>query len=195
LKKYGIEEKFMVLVYSGSLSSQRNLRNLILAFWKACMKIKNLRLIILGEGDDLNHLKLLAEELSISDKVFFLGYVNYTEVPKFLSAADIAVSYIPIIPAFDAQPPVKTVEYLACSLPVIATDTKGNKRFIVHEWNGLLTKDDPDSLSKAIVRLAQDANLRATLSRNARSSVKNYDWTTIVKERILPAYQKILQMQ
>jgi glycosyltransferase involved in cell wall biosynthesis len=125
--------------------------------------------------------------------VFFLGYVNYAEVPKFLSVADIAISYVPIIPAFDAQPPVKTVEYLACSLPVIATSTRGNKRFIVHEWNGLLTKDDPTSLSEAIIRLSEDAHLRETLSRRARSSVKNHDWKTIVHRRILPAYQKILQ--
>lgn len=195
LARYDIKENDVVLVYLGNLNPERKLRNLILAFWKAYMKIKNLKLLIIGEGEELNDLKLLTEGLSISDKVLFLGYVKYAEVPRFLSITDIAISYVPIISAFDAQPPVKTVEYLACSLPVIATDTKGNKRFIVHEWNGLLTKDDPDSLSKAIVRLAQDANLRATLSRNARSSVKNHDWKIIVKERILPAYQKILKMQ
>ena len=195
LSRYGIEEKAMIVVYSGSVSSKRNLRNLILAFWKACMKVENLRLMILGEGDYLSHLKLLSEELSISDKVFFLGYINYSEVPKFLSVADIAVSYVPIIPAFDAQPPVKTVEYLACSLPVIATSTRGNKRFIVHEWNGLLTKDDPSSLSKAIIKLSQDENLREKLSQMARPSVEDHDWGTIVKRRIFPAYQKIIHTQ
>jgi len=195
LSKYCLEEKDIILVYSGNVSSRRKLSNLILAFWKAHMIVENLRLMILGEGDDLNHLKSLADDLSISDKVLFLGYVDYAEVPKFLSIADIAVSYVPIVPSYDAQPPVKTVEYLACSLPVIATSTKGNKRFIVHEWNGLLTDDDSSSLSKAIVRLSQEQNLREKLSQNAKSSVKDYDWRTIVNRRILPAYQRIIQTQ
>lgn len=195
LSRYGIEEKATILVYSGSVSSKRKLRNLILAFWKACIKFENLRLLILGEGDDVSHLKMLTQKLAISDKVFFLGYINYFDVPKFLSVADIAVSYVPIIPAFDAQPPAKTVEYLACSLPVIATSTRGNNRFVVHGWNGLLTKDDPGSLSKAIVKLSQDEGLREKLAEMARPSVEDYDWGKIVERRILPAYQKILQTQ
>jgi len=193
LSKYDILDSDVVLVYSGSLGPQRKLENLIYAFWKASKAIKNLRLILLGAGEDLAHLRTIAEKLAISDKVLFLGYVNYWQMPKFLSAADIAVSYVPLVSAFDRQPPQKTIEYLACSLPVIATGTRGNRQFIVHEKNGLLTNDEPSSLSEAIIRLSQDASLRAILSRNARYSVKDYDWKEIVEERILPAYQKILQ--
>jgi glycosyltransferase involved in cell wall biosynthesis len=194
LSRYGIQQEGLIVVYSGSLNARRKLGNLILAFWRACTEVPNLQLIILGEGDDLNHLKSLSQRLSISDRVFFLGYVNYREVPAFLSAADIAVSYVPIFPAFDAQPPLKTIEYLACSLAVIATNTTGNRRFIAHEWNGLLTKDDPKSVSESIIRLSRDARLRETLSGRATRSVENYDWKTIIEERILPAYQETLRM-
>jgi len=192
LSKHDIPESDVVLVYSGSLDPERRTENLIYAFWEASKVIKNLRLMVLGEGRNLGNLRSVAEKLAISDKVLFLGYVDYGRMPAFLSAADIAVSYVPLVPAFDKQPPLKTIEYLACSLPVIATETAGNRQFIAHEKNGLLTKDDPNSLSETIIRLSKDADLRATLSRNARPSVKNYDWKTIVEERILPAYKKIL---
>jgi glycosyltransferase involved in cell wall biosynthesis len=192
LSRYGVKERDIVLVYSGSLSPQRKIENLIYAFWKASKEVKNLRLVLLGAHENLNYLKLLTEKLVISDKVLFLGYIDYQQMPKFLSAADIAVSYIPLVSAFDKQPPQKTIEYLACSLPVIATETVGNKRFIVHERNGLLTKDDPNSLSETIIRLSQDMHLREALSQRARPSVEDYDWKTIVNRRILHAYQKIL---
>jgi len=194
LSRHGIHERDLIVVYSGSLNAARKLSNLILAFRRACTEVRNLRLVVLGEGDDLNHLKSLSQRLSISDRVFFLGYVDYREVPRFLSAADIAVSYVPIFPAFDLQPPLKTIEYLACSLAVIATSTTGNRRFVAHEWNGLLTEDDPKSLSESIIRLSRDAALRESLSQRARGSVKNYDWKTIIEERVLPAYQEILRM-
>jgi|Deesub1362A_J573_1020465.scaffolds.fasta_scaffold02558_4 glycosyltransferase involved in cell wall biosynthesis len=194
LSRYGIEERDLVLVYSGSLDPERRIENLIYAFWKASKTVKNLRLIILGTGKDFNRLNSLARKLSVSDRVLFLGYVDYQQIPEFLSAADIGLSYIPIIPTFNNLPPLKTIEYLACSLPVIATETAGNRQFIIHKWNGLLAKDDPSSFSEAMIKLSQDAGLRAALSRNARSSVKNYDWEAIVKRKILPAYQKVLQM-
>lgn len=193
LSRYGVRDRDIVLVYSGSLNPQRKIENLVYAFWKASKVVRNLQLILLGTGGDLNRLRSLVEELAISDKVLFLGYVNYPQMPKFLSAADIAVSYVPLVPAFERQPPQKTIEYLACSLPVIATETWGNRQFIVHERNGLLTKDDSNSLSEAIIRLSRDMHLRENLSQRARLSVKDYDWKTIFNRRILPAYQKILQ--
>jgi len=193
LARHGVKETDIVLIYSGSLDPSRRIDNLIHAFWKALKKVKDLKLVILGEGAGFNCLKLLVKKLGISDRVFFLGYVDYREVPALLSAADIAVSYVPVTPAYDAQPPVKTIEYLACSLPVIATETVGNRCFIGHERNGLLTRDDPNSLSEAIIRLSQDEHLRKALSKRARPSVKEYDWNAIVNRRILHAYQKVLQ--
>ena len=192
LRGYDIREKDIILVYLGSLGKMRRLEKLIFAFKKACLEVKNLRLMVLGEGDDLQHLKTITKKLLLSDKVFFTGYINFSEVPKYLSAADIGISYVPIIPCFDAQPPIKTVEYLACSLPVIATSTKGNCLFINHKENGFLTKGDPDSLSKAMIRLCRNVNLRQKLAKNARTSIIQYDWRTIVKEKILPAYRKVL---
>lgn len=193
LSGYGIQEKDIVLVYLGSISQKRRLVNLIQAMWKSSIKIQNLRLIILGEGGELKRLKLLAKKLSISGKIFFLGYIQYSEVPRFLLAADVAISYIPIVPAFNSQPSGKTVEYLACSLPVIATNTKGNRRFVINGINGVLCEDDPDSLSKAIIKLCLDVGFRNKLATNARHSIADYDWRTIVKEKILPAYRKVLR--
>lgn len=193
LSRYGILENEIVIVYLGNLNFERRLQNLILAFWKASKKIEDLRLMIIGDGNSLPDLKLLTNKLSLSDKIFFLGYIDYSKVPSFLSAADIAISYIPIVPAFDAQPPTKTVEYLACSLPVIATATQGNIRFIEHEKNGLLTGDDPNSISKAIIRLCLDVNFRQILAENARSSIIKYDWRTIITEKLLPAYHEVLR--
>jgi glycosyltransferase involved in cell wall biosynthesis len=192
LMKYGILTNDIVLVYLGSLNSKRKLQNLIVAFFKALKQIQNLKLIFIGEGEDHFSLNDLTNKLSISNKVFFLGYLDYRDVPMILSAANIAISYVPITPAFDAQPPTKTIEYLSCSLPVIATGTRGNKEIIKHEINGLISKDDPYSLSEEIIRLCLDISLQNKLSTNARASIDKYDWHKIVEEKILPNYLEVL---
>jgi glycosyltransferase involved in cell wall biosynthesis len=191
--KYGIREKKIKIVYLGSIAPQRRLQNVILAFYKASLKIENIILIIIGSGIDLSNLKRLTKKYSLSDKIIFTGHIKFTYIPQLLSKMDIAISYIPIVPAFDAQPPVKTLEYLACSLPVIATSTKGNQIFIKHLDNGLLVKDTPESISKAIIWLYNDLDLRTKLAQNARPSVEKYNWRNIVEKQILPAYQQLLR--
>ena len=113
-------------------------------------------------------------------------------VPEYLGIADIGISYIPINEFFDRQPALKTLEYLAGGLPVIATNTAGNRLFIKHGYNGLLTGDDEDGLAQAIESLAADRKLREELACNSRGSVKDFDWTQIVKGQLLPVYETVL---
>jgi len=192
LSKYGIKNDDLVIVYLGSLSPSRRIEKLLKAFYLAAQKVDNLWLMILGTGSALDFLKSLTVKFGISDRVLFLGYIEYRKVPYFLSNSDIGISYIPMVHYYDIQPPQKIIEYLACSLPVIATNTRGNKRYLINEINGLLTQDDPISLSEAIIRLSLDSNLRNYLSRNARSSVKDYDSIKITRKFLLPAYKSIL---
>lgn len=192
LFKYGVKNDDIVLVYLGNLSPARKIHILIEAFSLAVKKVDQLFLIVLGIGSDLERLQLLVSKLGLSQKILFLGYIGYRQVPSLLSASDIGIAYIPITPEYNVQPPQKTIEYLACSLPVIATSTRGNKRYITHEMNGLLTKDDPYSFSDAIVRLSTNDDLRKTLSKNARPSVENYESRKIAKHFILTSYRRII---
>ncbi len=190
-EKYGIKDE-VLLIHTGSLHPKRSLHEVIYGFKKVLEKKDNLKLMFVGNGPDIQKLKKVAKDLKLEERIIFTDYVDYYEMPDHLNAADIAISYIPITPEFDVQPPLKTVEYLACGLPTIATDTLGNRRFIEDGYNGLLVRDDPESLSEAIIRLLQHKDLRETLVRNSRASVVNYDFKVIVREKLLPLYEGIL---
>jgi glycosyltransferase involved in cell wall biosynthesis len=109
-----------------------------------------------------------------------------------LNAADIGISYVPKTPQYDPQPPLKTVEFLACGLPTIATDTVGNRVFIRNEYNGLLIDDTVESLSNAIVKLVTDTSLRTKFASVSRQSVRKYDWQNIVEKKLIPIYRWII---
>jgi glycosyltransferase involved in cell wall biosynthesis len=191
-KDYGLKPNNLILIYTGNISKTRRIEDIIIAFFKASKIIKDLQLIILGEDENLVNLKLLTEKLGLKDKIIFLGNRNYSEIPLFLSLADVGLAYIPIIPIYNPQPPQKTIEYLAASLPVIATKTKGNMRFIKDELNGLLVKDNPDDLALAMIRLKNDKKLMLSLARKTKKNIGQYDLKIIVK-KLEQVYCRILQ--
>lgn len=181
-----------VFVYQGAFVGRR-LDALLRAFSVLLGRHPDSGLLLLGSGSEESSLRELARSLGIGRKARFTGLVPYEEVPGYLRLADIGVSYIPMTDYYDVQTPLKTMEFLACGLPVIATATKANNDIVKDGYNGLLVNDEEASFADAMFRLAADGALRGELARNARGSVMGLDWKEIVGKELLPAYRKILQ--
>lgn len=190
-EKYFFASEDYVICYLGHLYIERRLHHLIETIYISKKEIPNLKLLFIGDGDDINRLKNIAQKLFLAKDVVFTGFIKYEEIPKYLNFTDIAVSYVPITKGYDSQPPIKTIEYLATEMPVIATNTQGNRYFIKNNQNGLLVGDDPESLAGAIIRLAKNPELREKLIKNTRKSVEKYDWQNIIEEKILPVYRNL----
>lgn len=193
-QKYDIGEQQVVLMYSGSIIPNRNLSVLVRAFKQVSDKLDNIRLFFVGAGAELAQLKELSQELRLGDKLVFTGFVGYNAVPEYLKMADVGISYIPINDFLDCQPSLKTIEYLAAGLPVIVTNTAGNRLFVKHGYNGLLVNDDENNVAEAITSLATNTKLRRQFANNSHSSVSNFDWMLIVKDQLIPAYKSLLNI-
>lgn len=100
------------------------------------------------------------------------------------------LAYVPRRP-YDAALPLKTLEYLACGLPVVATNTVGTRMVVQSGVNGLLVDEDRHSFAKGICELAK-VPWFPTASENARHSVESDDRVTIVSQRLIPLYQGLL---
>jgi glycosyltransferase involved in cell wall biosynthesis len=106
-------------------------------------------------------------------------------------AFDIGAAFIPDKPQYRNQPPLKTVEYLATGLPVAATDTPGNRRFVTHDENAEVAAPNVDAYADSLVELATDEEYRNRLSERARESVLEYDYERIVTDRLIPLYERL----
>lgn len=182
-----------LICYVGHLYAERKLHRLIEAIYISKKYLSTLKLLFIGDGEDKNRLKMIAQNLGLGKDIIFVGFIKYEEIPEYLNISDMAISYVPITIGYDVQPPFKTIEYLACGLPVIATDTKGNRFFIKNGENGLLVGDDPESISEAIVSIVKNPELRAKMIKNARKSVESYNWQNIIEEKILPVYKELVK--
>jgi glycosyltransferase involved in cell wall biosynthesis len=161
------------ICYTGSLYSWKGIDTLI----KAMKYLLNERLVIVGGGGRLEELKNLAETEGVAERVIFVGAVPHTSIPQYLSQAKIAV--IPNIPEGPSRfsSPLKLFEYMACGLPIVASDIPVFQEILREGENALLFKSgDPVSLALKIERLARDPGLALKLAAAAKEDAKNYTY-------------------
>jgi glycosyltransferase involved in cell wall biosynthesis len=137
-----------------------------------------------GEGDYERELRLLSEELGISDRVDFLGFRQ--DVPAELQQIDLLVH------ASQFEPGGLAVsEGMAAGLPVIASRSGGPAEYIAHGQTGLLhTPGDVDELAH-LMELARDFELRVRLASAGRELARKFE-PAKVAQAWLRTYREIL---
>lgn len=142
-----------------------------LAAARACGLDRRVRLTLVGaplfDGDLVHEhaLRTLVDRLGLTDAIEFRGHVD--DVAAEYARAD-AVLHTSRRPEPFGQ---VVVEALAAGRPVIAADTGGPAEILTHEHDGLLVpSDDPAALAAAMLRIADDAALRASLVTEGRST-------------------------
>lgn len=126
------------------------------------------RLVFAGGGaaDYTAQLSAMAAELGLVDRIEFLGQRN--DVPRLLAGADIGIL------ASDHEGFSNALlEYMAASLPVVATATGGNLDAVEEGRTGFLVPPaSPIALGKAVAALVQDADLRGRFGVAGRRKIE-----------------------
>jgi glycosyltransferase involved in cell wall biosynthesis len=179
----------IVFVYMGRLVDWKAVDILLNAFagLNASAAVK---LIIVGDGDQREALKAMADALLgnmthfPAPKIEFTGWLTQRECSKLLGDADVLV-----LPSLYECGGAVVLEAMALSKPVIATDWGGPSDYL-DETCGILVKPTSkqaliDGFSVAMLQLVQSADLRLRLGNNARLKIeKHFDWSVKVDKMI-----------
>ena len=176
--KFDINENQKVLLYSGRISREKNLKFLLKAL-KPVLTETNTKLIIVGGGSFESELKQLISKLKLKKSVIYTGYVPYKEVHSYYSLSDIFVTT-----SKSEVFPLTILEALASSIPVVAIDAVGTGDIINNEINGLLTRDNTKDYRNAVNRLLNNDSERNRLAQNARISVEKLSVENCAKKHI-----------
>ncbi len=97
--------------------------------------------LILTQSDP-EMIRSLLEKRGYSSSDLFIGRVVSEDIPRYLSAADAAVSFISSCYSKQASSPTKNAEYLACGLPVIANSGVGDvDNQLIGDRTGIIVDD------------------------------------------------------
>ena len=129
-------------------------------------------MVLAGEGEQLDYLKNIANELNVSEHVSFLGVRN--DLPDLLAAADSV-----LMPSLNEGFPRTAIEAMAAGKPIIATNVGGTSEAIIDGETGILVPaKNIEVMSSTLLRLVNDENLQflcwsrhVTSSRNAKSTI------------------------
>lgn len=184
-------EKMSVL-YVGTLSG-RNILSTVMAFHKFTIQNTKRRdsFDIIARGDKYQEGLILdyINKHALHDCVKFHGEVNFPELTKYYLAANVGLSYIPITPYYNDQPPTKTFEYLLAGMYVIATATSENCR-VINSENGCLIGDDIEDVAKAFTSSA--AVIPNINNLKIHKDSQGYSWDAIVDDNLLPLLNKAM---
>ena len=143
-----------------------------------------LRVIIIGEGEERKNLEDLISQLNLKSHVFLVG--NIKNAAEFLPAFDIYVSS-----SVKEGFPYSILEAMSAGLPIVATKVGGVPEMISDGENGLLAEPaNPEELAKRIKILVEDKNLRKILGEQAKKNIDEKFRIEKMIEKIKEVYLK-----
>jgi glycosyltransferase involved in cell wall biosynthesis len=101
------------------------------------------------------------------DGLTFTPWSEATEISS-VQAMDIGIMPLPDEPWARGKSGYKLIQYMACGLPVVASPVGVNSTIVEDGVSGLLA-NDPDQWRAALIRLIDDAALRASMGRAGRA--------------------------
>jgi len=182
------------LIYVGTLSN-RNIMNLINGFKTYILNYplkSKTTLTVIGDGynNELEIINRFIKNQFLEDVIFTTGYVQNDKLGIYFDNASCGVSYVPITPYYQNQPPTKTYEYLLSGLPVLATNTHANAK-IIHSSNGVLIEDNIEAVAKGIFEISE--KLSFYNSKQIQKEMEGSLWKNIVDDILYPYLISIIQ--
>lgn len=176
-QKYRFKEDDIVLFFMGWLYMFSGLKETI----EQIVSVNNqsVKLFILGEGDLKEVLLTLISKYDLENKVIIHEWINYRELPEYVSMADIC-----ILPAYENEimndiVPIKLYEYMALNKPVISTLLGG----IYKEFgknNGVVYINKSSEVIEKAIELKNKKMIDDLGEKAHQFVVKNCDWDKLI---------------
>lgn len=183
-----------VLIYQGTMAKIRRLEILVHSFSRVVKHRDGAKLLMVGEGDDREDLRKLAEGLGIGKNVIFTGRVAYEEVPQYVAASDIALCPVPPLYLYKLSSPLKLFEYMAMAKPVVANEEIPEQKEALEEsGGGILVPFTPEAFANAIIELLDSRGKAAEMGQKGREWVVKNRSYEILARRIEHRYFELLR--
>ncbi|WP_395059390.1 glycosyltransferase [Flavobacterium sp.] len=183
INEYTINKKKYILFFGRLEEKSKNFSLMIEAFSVSKIYEKGYKLLILGNGPDLNLIEKIIKKYKLEEYIEIIPFqnnpFNYVKNAKFTILTSRYEGF-----------PMSIIESLALGTPIVSVDcNSGPAEVIINEYNGLLVKNyDVFILADAIKRFVDDKRLYDICKSNTLKSVNHLSVDNISKQ-----WKKILE--
>ena len=161
-KKLGIKKKDFVVMTVSRLAKEKSVDRIINNHKELVKKYSNMKLLIVGDGPDIDKLKDEAKSLGVSDSVIFTGKVPLNDIPIYYQLGNVFVTA-----SKSETQGLTVVEAISSSLPVVAVKDDSFVNSVIEDFNGFVFTDDEKYIN-SISKLYEDKDLYNILSNQSR---------------------------
>ncbi|MBI4722649.1 MAG: glycosyltransferase family 4 protein [Candidatus Stahlbacteria bacterium] len=174
--KYNTEEKeHFNLIYHGTLVKRYGVDIAIKAV--SIINIPNIKLNIIGDGEELEELIKLAHSLSLQDKVYFSKkFIPVNVIPDIIAKMDVGLVPNRVNIFTNDILNAKLLEYVASGIPTIVSRTAGIEYYLDESKVVFFEPGNAEILAQKILWLYNNPAERIKLATNAKKFLTQYNW-------------------
>ncbi|NEU31182.1 N-acetyl-alpha-D-glucosaminyl L-malate synthase BshA [bacterium LRH843] len=184
---YEIEDDERVIIHISNFRPVKRVPDVIRSFANIVKEVKA-KLLLIGNGPELQVARQLVKEYQLEDKVRFLG--NQKHVAELLSLSDLL-----LLVSEKESFGLVALEAMACGVPVVGTNTGGIPEVVIDGETGYLCEvGDIERISRRALDLLLDQKLYESFSRNGIERVNKVFHSQIIVEEYESLYRKMLAL-
>jgi len=188
-KEAGFDPNLPVILYVSKMIPRKKAMDLLRAFHMITEKI-DAQLVMVGDGEERPLLEKYARDNNLKN-VYFMGFKNQTELPKFYIMSDVFV-----LPSTEEPWGLVINEALNFGLPIITTDRVGAAYDLIkNDENGFIyPAGDIWKLSSYLLKVLKDSELREKMGKRSLGIISKWSFKEDI-EGILSALKYVKRFQ
>lgn len=181
-RRASLPERFILFV--GTLEPRKNIPTLLDAYAHIAAATDAPLVIGGSKGWLYDEIFAKVKTLNLGDRVHFTGYIERDDLPLWYAAATVFV-----LPSLYEGFGIPLLEAMATGTPVIASSSSSLPE-IVGDAGLIVPPTDAEALGDALLRLLNNAELRADLRERGLHQARRFSWTETAR-RTLDVYQRV----
>lgn len=167
----GLKFNEPTILWMGRIKKYKNVDHVIRAFSDVKKSVKDVRLVITGSGEIEYEIRNLVASMRLND-IVFTGWVDENEKIRLIQGSWV-MTCVSDIEGWS----IGVLEAAACGTPTIAYDVGALRESVKDGETGLLARyGNIDELTKKLLLILEDRDLRNKLSRGALKNSYNFNW-------------------
>lgn len=181
-KKLNLEKDDFVILFVGRIGTEKNI-DLLLSSMKSLIQVSpKIKLLIVGDGPDLENYKEYCYKNKINNNVIFTGKVPWDKISNYYLIANVFATA-----SHTETQGLTVIEAMAASLPVVCINDESFTDTVINNLNGKVFETRKE-YKKSIIELFNDRHLLQSLSKQARISAETHS-SRYFAEQILEVYK------
>ncbi|MFN6497352.1 MAG: glycosyltransferase [Nostoc sp. DedQUE01] len=164
------------LLFVGRITAEKNVNQLIDIYPLIAAKIPDVHLVIVGSGPQDKEIRQRAQKFASGITIW--GESHGTELLGWFARADVFVN-----PSITENFCTTNNEALASGTPLVAVVAPSTSEQVCPGRNGFLAQpNNPTDFAQKVIAILENPDLKADMTRNARPSIIDFDWSACMEK-------------